>query len=69
MYFKKMKLFMIRANVEEDREAIMARFINGINHDIVHIMELHHYVELEEIVHLAVKMKKQLKQKGSIRQS
>jgi hypothetical protein len=64
-----MKLFMIRANVEEDREAIMARFINGINHDIVHIMELHHYVELDEMVHMVVKMKKQLKQKGSIRQS
>jgi hypothetical protein len=64
-----MKLFMIRANVEEDREAIMARFINDINHDIVHIMELHHYVELDEMVHMVVKMKKQLKQKGSIRQS
>jgi hypothetical protein len=64
-----MKLFKIQANVEEDREAIMTRFINGINHDIVHIMELHHYVELEEIVHMAVKMKKQLKQKGSIRQN
>jgi len=53
-----MKLFMIRANVEEDRKATMARFINGINHDIAHIMELHHYVELEEMVHMAVKMKK-----------
>jgi len=53
-----MKLFMIRANVEEDKKATMAGFINGINHDIAHIMELHHYVELEEMVYMAVKMKK-----------
>jgi hypothetical protein len=31
-------------------ETIMARFINDINHDISHIMEFHHYIELEEMV-------------------
>ena len=30
-YNKEMKIAMIRANVEEDREAIMARFLNGLN--------------------------------------
>jgi len=63
-----MKISMIRANVEEDEEATMSRFMNDLNHDIAHIMELHHYVKLEEMMHMAVKVEKQLKQKGTIRQ-
>jgi hypothetical protein len=65
-YFKKMKLVMIQSNIEEDMEATMARFINGLNHVISHIMELHHYVELEEMVHIDVKVEKHIKQKGTI---
>ena len=41
-YFKEMEFAMIRANVEGDRKAIMARFINGLYHDITRIMELYH---------------------------
>jgi hypothetical protein len=44
----------------------MTRFMNDLNHDITHIVELHHYVELEEMMHMVVKMKKQLKQKVTI---
>ena len=29
---------MIRANVEEDREVTMARFLNGLNRDIANIV-------------------------------
>ena len=47
---------MIRANVEEDRDAIMARFLNGLNQDIANVVELQHYVELEDMVHMAIKM-------------
>ena len=56
---------MIRANVEEEREATMARFIVGLNREIVNIVELHHYVELEDMVHMAIKVKNQLKRRGS----
>ena len=52
---------MIRANVEKDREATMARIMNGLNHDITHIVELHHYMELEEMMHMTMKMEKHLK--------
>jgi len=41
-YFKEMKLVVIRANIEEDMEVTMARFMNCLDHDITHIMELHH---------------------------
>uniref|UniRef100_A0A2N9EIL3 Reverse transcriptase domain-containing protein n=1 Tax=Fagus sylvatica TaxID=28930 RepID=A0A2N9EIL3_FAGSY len=46
---------LIRANVEEDREATMARFLNGLNWDIANVVELQHYVELEDMVHMAIK--------------
>jgi hypothetical protein len=56
-----MKLVMIRANIEEDKEATMARFMNALNHDIAYIVELHHYVELKEMMHMVVKVEKHLK--------
>ena len=31
---------MIRVNVVEDREVIMVRFFNGLNRDIVNVVEL-----------------------------
>ena len=37
-----MEVAMIRANVEEDREAKMAIFLNGLNRDIANIVELQH---------------------------
>ena len=58
---------MIRANVEKDREATMARFLNGLNQDIANIVELQHYVELEYMVHMVIKMERQLKRKGQQR--
>ena len=63
-YHKEMKIAMIRANIEEDREATMARFLNGLNQDIANVVELQHYVELEDMVHMAIKVERQLKRKG-----
>jgi hypothetical protein len=39
-YHKEMKVAMIRVNVEEDREATMARFLSGLNRDIANVIEL-----------------------------
>ena len=39
-YHKEMEIAMIRANVVEDREATMARFIIGLNRDIANMVEL-----------------------------
>ena len=64
-YHKEMEIAMIRANVEEDREATMARFLNGLNRDIASVVELQHYVELEDMVHMAIKVERQLKRKGT----
>ena len=55
-YHKEMEIAMIRANVEEDIEATMTRFLNGLNRDIANVVELQHYVELEDMVHMAIKV-------------
>ena len=55
-YYKEMKIAMIRANVEEDREATMAQFLNGLNREIADKVELQHYAEIEEMVHKAIKI-------------
>jgi len=66
-YFKVMEIVMIRANVIEDREATMARFLNGLNRDIVNVVELQHCVELEDMVHMAMKVEMQIKRRDSTR--
>ena len=43
----------------------MSMFFNGLNRDITNVVELQSYVELEELVHLAIKVERQLKRKGS----
>ena len=55
-YHKEMEIVMIRANVEEDREATMAGFLNGLNRDIANVVELQNYVELEDMVHTTIKV-------------
>ena len=64
-YHKEMEIIMIRANIEEEREATMARFLHGLNQDIANVVDLQHYVELEDMVHMAMKVERQLKKKGS----
>jgi hypothetical protein len=66
-YHKEMEVAMIRANVEEDREATMTRFLSGLNRDIANVIELQHYVEIEDMVHMAMKVERQLKRKETAR--
>ena len=64
-YFKDMEMAMMRANIEEDREATMARFLSGLNTDIANAVELQHYVELDEMVQMAIKVERQQRRKMS----
>ncbi|XP_042446204.1 uncharacterized protein LOC122031159, partial [Zingiber officinale] len=68
-YYKEMEVALIRANIVEDREATMARFLHGLNRDIGDIVELQHYVELDDLVHQAMKIEQQLKRKGVMKKS
>ncbi|KAL4336119.1 hypothetical protein GQ457_07G005380 [Hibiscus cannabinus] len=54
-YYKDMEIAMIHANVEEYRESTMARFLAGLNRDIAEKVELQHYVEIEDMILMAIK--------------
>ncbi|PKI67152.1 hypothetical protein CRG98_012480, partial [Punica granatum] len=68
-YSKEMEVALIRANVEENREATMARFLAGLNREIQNAVELQHYVELEDMVHMAIKIENQFKRRDNTRAS
>ncbi|XP_073131683.1 heat shock cognate 70 kDa protein-like [Henckelia pumila] len=59
-YFKELEVIMIRANIEEDREATMARFLCGLNREIQDQVEHRHCMDLEEMVQLAMNSKGEL---------
>ena len=52
-----MQVTMIWENVVEDREATMARFLNGLNCKITNVIELQHYMKLDDIVDMDKKAK------------
>ena len=63
-YHQEMELLMIRLGLEEDVEVTMARFLAGMNTEIANEVELHHYMEMEDLVHKAIQVEKQFKTGG-----
>lgn len=66
-YYKEMEMAMMRADIREDSEATMARFLRGLRAEIADIVELHHYLDIEELVDKANKVEKRLKRRGTPR--
>ncbi|KAF8045386.1 hypothetical protein N665_5040s0001 [Sinapis alba] len=66
-YFQEMELLMLRANVSEDSEATMARFLGGLNHEIQDRVEMQHYLEIEEMLHKAILVEQQVKRRSHTR--
>jgi hypothetical protein len=65
-HHKQMEIAIIRANVVEDGEIIMVRFLNELNKETANIVKLQQYVELENMVHMAIKVEGQLKRNRNI---
>jgi hypothetical protein len=61
-YYKEMEKAMIRANVIEDEEQTIARFMSGLHRNIQRIVEFQQYRNLVELVHQASKAERQLQQ-------
>ncbi|QHO24417.1 uncharacterized protein DS421_12g372070 [Arachis hypogaea] len=57
-YNKKMEMLMIKANIEEDTKVTMTKFIGGLNRAIADVVELHHYVEMDNLVSTTMKMER-----------
>nr|XP_027122192.1 uncharacterized protein LOC113739147 [Coffea arabica] len=66
-YHKEMEILMLRADVQEDPEATIARFLSGLRPDIAERVELQHYMELHELVDKAIKVEQRLKRRGTTR--
>ena len=66
-YYQEMEVAMIRENVEENLEATMVRFLAGLNRKIANIIKLQHYVELGDMVHMTVRVERQLKRRSGSR--
>ena len=68
-YYQEMELAMMRADVQEDQEATMSRFLHGLNRDIQDVLELHTYNTMEELIHRAVKVEQQLKRRSTYKRA
>ncbi|CAA7049975.1 unnamed protein product [Microthlaspi erraticum] len=62
-----MEVMMLRANVIEDREATMSRFLGGLNREIQDVVEMQNCVGLEAMLHKAVLAEQQLNRKGKLK--
>jgi hypothetical protein len=61
-YYKEMEKVMIRANVYEDEEKIIACFMAGLHCNILRIVEFQPYRRLIDLIHQATKAERQLQQ-------
>jgi len=49
-YHKEMEMIMARANIEEDEQRIMSRFLGSLNSNIASELEMYEYNSIEELV-------------------
>lgn len=64
--YKDMEMVMLRADMEKDYEATMARFLSGLRPEIVKLVELQYYVKIREMVnHVMNRAKAQKKRSYS----
>ena len=68
-YYKELEVLMLQANLEEDEEVTMVRFLSGLSNDIRDVVELQEYVDMEELLHKSMKVEQQLKRKGMTKKS
>ena len=55
-----MKLTMLKANLVEDEKTTMSRFLNGLNREIADVVDIHHYLEFNELLMRAYKVERSL---------
>ena len=56
----KIDIVIIRANILNDIKATITRFLNVLNREIINVVELQHYVELKNMIHMVTKIERQL---------
>ncbi|KAI5667832.1 hypothetical protein M9H77_17685 [Catharanthus roseus] len=66
---QELELYILRLNLEEDKDASMARFLSGLNREIANQLELYPHTTYEDMCHLANKIESQRKRSGMMRSS
>lgn len=64
-YFQEMETLMMKIDIDEDPEATMSRFLGSLNKEIHDRLEMQDYETMEEMLHKANLVEKQLKRSGS----
>ena len=65
-YYKEIEMAMKRADVQENLEATMSKFLNGLRPEIAEIVELQHYLDMNKLLDKAMKVERCLKRRGNI---
>ncbi|XP_027155584.1 uncharacterized protein LOC113755923 [Coffea eugenioides] len=66
-YYKELEIIMLHADIVEDRETTMARFLSGLRPEIAEVVKLQTYMDLREPVDKASKVEHRLKRRGPTR--
>jgi len=64
-YRQQMELLLIRAALREEERTSIARFLSGLNMEVMDKVELLPYRDLHELIQLCIRMEQQLKRKTS----
>ncbi|XP_040947680.1 uncharacterized protein [Gossypium hirsutum] len=60
-----MEMLMHRANIQEDEETTMVRFVDGLNVSIANVLDLQTYIDLEDTVRKEIEIERQFQQRQS----
>lgn len=53
-YYRELELAINRANLDENEETMMDRFLHEMNHEIMYIVAMHYCNDLNDMVHYAM---------------
>lgn len=68
-FYKELEILLMRLDLQEDHEATMARFLNGLKPEIAKVVELQHYLDIHDMLDKAIKVERRLKWRGTTRPS
>ena len=60
-YIREFEQLYMRVGLNEDNELTIARFIKGLSPNITHKVELQPYLSFNDVCHLTIKIKRQIK--------
>ena len=64
-YYKEMETLMEKADIDEDEETTMARFLEGMNKELAQMVDLQDYKEIDQMLHKARKLESRLKSRST----